>query len=153
PCTQYASTFGGVAGREGEIVGSEDCLYLNVYAPRVSEGRASNGAEPLPVMLWIHGGGNSIGEAGFYDGGHLAAAENVVVVTTNYRLGPFGWFRNAALRDGASPVEQSGNFATLDLIAALRWVHDNIAAFGGNPDNVTIFGESAGGQNVYSLLV
>ena len=104
-------------------------------------------------MVWIHGGGNTIGEAGFYDGGHLAAAEHVVVVTINYRLGPFGWFRHAALRDGSgNPLEQSGNFATLDLMRALQWVHDNIAAFGGDPDNVTIFGESAGGRNVYTLL-
>jgi para-nitrobenzyl esterase len=153
PCPQYASPFGGVAGKEGSVVGSEDCLYLNVYAPRFAPKDVPAGAQRLPVMLWIHGGGNSIGEAGFYHPGKLAADERVIVVTTNYRLGPFGWMRHAALRDGASPEEQSGNFATLDLIRALRWVHENIAAFGGNPDNVTIFGESAGGQNVFSLLV
>jgi para-nitrobenzyl esterase len=104
-------------------------------------------------MLWIHGGGNSIGEAGFYHPGKLAVAEKVIVVTINYRLGPLGWMRHASLRSGLAPAEQSGNFATLDLIAALQWVHDNIAAFGGNPDNVTIFGESAGGQNVFTLLL
>ncbi|MBX3024006.1 carboxylesterase family protein [bacterium] len=153
PCPQYASPLGGVPGTDGTVVGDEDCLYLNVYAPRFAPGDVPTGAQRLPVMLWIHGGGNSIGEAGFYHPGRLAADERVIVVTTNYRLGPLGWMRHAALRDGATPVEQSGNFATLDLIAALQWVRDNIAAFGGNPDNVTIFGESAGGQNVFTLLL
>jgi para-nitrobenzyl esterase len=154
PCVQYASTFGGVPGADGSVVGAEDCLYLNVYAPRVDEHELPEGDQRWPVMVWIHGGGNTIGESGFYDGGHLAAAEHVVVVTINYRLGPFGWFRNAALRaDSTEPAEQSGNFSTLDLIRALEWVRDNIAAFGGNPNNVTIFGESAGGQNVFSLLI
>ena len=153
PCPQYASAFGGVPGKEGTIVGNEDCLYLNVYAPRFAGADIPAGSQRLPVMLWIHGGGNSIGEAGFYRAGKLAADERVIVVTTNYRLGPLGWMRHEALRDGATPEEQSGNFATLDLIAALRWIHDNIAAFGGNPDNVTIFGESAGGLNTYTLLL
>jgi para-nitrobenzyl esterase len=146
PCTQYASQLGGVSGREGSVGGSEDCLTLNVYAPRVAENAVPAGDRRWPVMVWIHGGGNSIGESGFYNGGHLAAAENVVVVTINYRLGPFGWFRHAALRaDAADAAEQSGNFAVLDHLRALAWVRDNIAAFGGDPDNVTIFGESAGG--------
>lgn len=152
PCPQYASPLGGVPGKEGSVVGSEDCLYLNVYAPRFAAKDVPAGAQRLPVMLWIHGGGNSIGEAGFYHPGKLAADERVIVVTTNYRLGPFGWMRHAALRDGASLEEQSGNFATLDLIRALQWVHENIAAFGGNPDNVTIFGESAGALSVELLL-
>ncbi len=79
-------------------------------------------------MVWIHGGGNTVGHAGFYDGGHLAEGENVVVVTINYRLGPFGWFRHAALRgDGTSDLERSGNFGILDQIRALEWVRDNIA--------------------------
>jgi para-nitrobenzyl esterase len=154
PCTQYASTLGGVPGREGSVGGSEDCLTLNIYAPRVGEKAVPAGERRWPVMVWIHGGGNSIGESGFYDGGHLAAAENVVVVTINYRLGPFGWFRHAALRaDSADAAEQSGNFATLDHIRALEWVRDHIAAFGGDANNVTIFGESAGGRNVYTLLL
>lgn len=152
-CPQYASPLGGVPGRDGTVVGDEDCLYLNVFAPRFAAGAVPTGGERLPVMLWIHGGGNSIGEAGFYHPGKLAADQRVIVVTTNYRLGPLGWMRHAALRDGATATEQSGNFATLDLIAALQWVHDDIAAFGGDPDNVTVFGESAGGQNVFSLLL
>lgn len=154
PCTQYASRLGGVSGREGSVGGNEDCLTLNIYAPRVAENAVPAGERRWPVMVWIHGGGNSIGGSSFFNGGNLAAAENVVVVTINYRLGPFGWFRHAALRAGAADVvEQSGNFATLDHIRALEWVRDNIAAFGGDPDNVTIFGESAGGRNVYTLLL
>jgi para-nitrobenzyl esterase len=154
PCTQYTSPFGGVAGKDGTVVGSENCLYLNIYAPQVAEDAVPSGDARWPVMVWIHGGGNSVGEAGFYDGGHLAAAEHVVVVTLNYRLGPFGWFRHAALRaDAGDAEERSGNFAILDIVRGLAWVRDNIGAFGGNPDNVTVFGESAGGQNVFTLLL
>jgi para-nitrobenzyl esterase len=153
PCMQYASKLGGVPGKEGEVAGSEDCLFLNIYAPTFTPDQVPTGAARLPVMLWIHGGGNSIGESGFYNGGRLAADQQVIVVSTNYRLGPFGWLRHAALRDGATPAEQSGNFALLDQIAALQWIHANIAAFGGDPDNVTIFGESAGARNVFSLLL
>ncbi len=153
-CTQYASPLGGVKAREGTPVGSEDCLYLNVHAPRLAEADVPKGPARLPVMLWIHGGGNTIGEAGFYNGGNLAAKQHVVVITTNYRLGPFGWFRHAALRsDGTTLLDRSGNFGTLDLVRALQWVHENAAAFGGDPNNVTIFGESAGGTNVYTLLL
>ena len=91
---------------------------------------------------------------GFYDGGNLAAREDVVVVTINYRLGPFGWFRHAALRDAAaSDLDRSGNFGTLDQVRALEWVRDNAAAFGGDPGNVTVFGESAGGTDVFALLL
>ncbi len=148
-CVQFASELGGdLSADPGEPVGDEDCLFLNVYAPR-QEGAATGPRRP--VLFWIHGGGNTIGTSAFYDGGRLAADEDVVVVTVNYRLGPFGWFRHASLRDGASPEEQSGNFALLDLATALAWVRDHIAAFGGDPDNVTIFGESAGGHNVLML--
>lgn len=149
PCPQYSSIFGGVAsGRTDEPVGNEDCLYLNVWAAR----GAATGRRP--VMLWIHGGGNSIGQAANYDGGRLAATHDVVVVAPNYRLGPFGWFRHAALRAGdPSAAGRSGNFGTLDLVRALQWVRDNAAAFGGDPDNVTIFGESAGGLNTFTLLL
>ena len=150
PFVQYASPLGGMdEAKPGTPAGNEDCLYLNVYAPR-----GARAGQRLPVMMWIHGGGNTVGHAGFYDGGNLAATENVVVVAVNYRLGPFGWFRHAALRaTAANEEERSGNFATLDLVRALEWVRDNAAAFGGDPGNVTIFGESAGGTNVYTLLV
>ena len=140
--------------REGTPVGSEDCLYLNIYAPRFTDTDVPKDAARLPVMLWIHGGGNTIGEAGFYNGGNLAAQQRVIVITTNYRLGPFGWFRHAATRnDGANELDRSGNFGTLDLVRALQWIRENAAAFGGDPNNVTIFGESAGGTNVFSLLL
>ncbi len=153
-CVQPATLFVGNEEVQNEVLGSEDCLYLNVWAP-VLEGKAlPQGNDRLPVMVWIHGGGNSLGNAALYDLGHLAVGQQVLAVSVHYRLGPLGWFRNAALREGnGDPLDDSGNYGTLDLIRALEWVRDNAAAFGGNPDNVTIFGESAGGQNVYSLLV
>ena len=143
-CTQYFPV--GTS-----MVGEEDCLYLNVWRPQTTE-------TDLPVYFWIHGGGNSIGSAWVvedYNGANLANRSNVVVVTTNYRLGPMGWFTHPALRsDRAGEQEDdSGNYGTLDIIKALEWVKDNIKAFGGNPENVTITGESAGGRNVQSLLI
>src|SRR5262249_40568563 len=102
-CTQFASALGGddsVAVRTP--LGSEDCLFLNVYAPAVEAAAVPKGSDRLPVMMWIHGGGNTIGSASFYDGGNLAAREKVVVVTVNYRLGPLGWFHHPALGAGAS---------------------------------------------------
>jgi para-nitrobenzyl esterase len=102
-------------------------------------------------MVWIHGGANTIGSAAAYDTMEtLAAPMQVVIVSLNYRLGVLGWFSHPALEGSAE--DASGNYGTLDLVAALRWVRDDIAAFGGDPDNVTIFGESAGGMNVFSLL-
>ncbi len=133
----------------GEVSGEEDCLTLNVYAP--SDRKAD---EPLPVMYFIHGGGNSIGDATVYDASRLASENRVVVVTIHYRLGVMGWFTHSALREvAANPEAASGNFATLDMIRGLEWVRDHISAFGGDPENVTIFGESAGGINVFSLLL
>jgi para-nitrobenzyl esterase len=152
-CPQLTSRLAGIEGEPGSVVGDEDCLFLNVYAPRVASDQVPQEGARLPVMVWIHGGGNVVGHGGFYEGGNLAATEKVVVVTINYRLGPLGWMRHAALRGpGTSPEDQSGNYGTLDAIQALRWVHDNIAAFGGDPDNVTIFGESAGGRDVFALV-
>lgn len=143
PCAQYF--FFGT-----RTYGSEDCLYLNIWRPRTSE-------TDLPVYFWIHGGGNSMGTAsiGDYDGANLAGRSNLVVVTVNYRLGPFGWFTHPALREGGpgSELDDSGNYGTLDLIKALTWVQDNIEAFGGDPDRVMIAGESAGAMNVMSLLI
>ncbi len=124
---------------------SEDCLYLNVYSPRADAGRR-------PVMVWIHGGAFLIGSGSqsLYDGIPLALRGNVVVVTINYRLGALGFLRLDDL--GASPLNATGNAGFLDQIAALRWVQENIAAFGGDPSQVTIFGESAGGMSVGTLL-
>ncbi len=148
PCTQFWGIMAGVDGENGDIVGSEDCLTLNIWAPKVIEAN-----ERLPVMLWIHGGGNTAGTANTYRGSHLASDQYVIYVGINYRLGLFGTFAHESLRNTSnSPADASGNFAVLDMIAALEWVQTNIAAFGGNPENVTIFGESAGGRNVYSLL-
>ncbi|GAB5413468.1 MAG: carboxylesterase/lipase family protein [Congregibacter sp.] len=128
------------------IVGDEDCLYLDITAP------ADFQNADYPVMFWIHGGGNTSGYKGTYDFSALVEREQIVVVTINYRLGPLGWFVHPALDATAEGLDASGNFGTLDIIAALEWTQRNIAAFGGDPSNVTIFGESAGGQNVLSLL-
>lgn len=154
PCTQYGSQLGGV-GTPGSQQGSEDCLYVNVYSPKLSAGELAS--RSLPVMVWIHGGGNTVGHGAFVDGGVLAAREQVVVVTINYRLGPFGWFvppGNPRLAShGPSDLDGSGNYGSLDVVAALRWVQRNARAFGGDPGNVTVFGESAGGTNALALLV
>ena len=151
-CVQIAGP-AGAEGPAGEPAGNEDCLTLNVYAPRFEQGEIPDGLLALPVMLWIHGGGNSQGHAALYDGSALAGERRVVVVSFQYRLGGFGWFRHPALHAAdASPEDRSGNYGTLDAIAALEWVRDNIAAFGGDPNRVTIFGESAGGENVLALL-
>ncbi|HVV82836.1 MAG TPA: carboxylesterase family protein [Kofleriaceae bacterium] len=127
----------------GAFVGDEDCAQLNLWAP-------SAAAAPRPVMVWFHGGGNAQGSATdpLYDGRRLAVAGDVVVVTANYRLGQLGFLADVALAGGG----QVGNYGLLDQIAVLRWVHDNVAAFGGDPANVTIFGESAGGRDVCTLL-
>ena len=149
-CVQYKGALADFDDPDEDgIVGTEDCLYLNVHAPA----GASGDGRQRPVMFWIHGGGNSVGHAGIYNGSVLATTHDVVVVATNYRLGPFGWFRHVALRGADAGAEDaSGNFGTLDLVRGLEWVRDNIAAFGGDPDNVTIFGESAGGANVLTLM-
>jgi para-nitrobenzyl esterase len=131
--------------------GSEDCLYLNIWTPRMSADEAAHAR--LPVMAWIHGGGDTMGFAEATPGNHLAGAERVVVVTLQYRLGVFGWMSLPALRSAAAtPADGSSNFGLLDLIAALQWIKDNIAVFGGDPGNVTIFGESSGGHDVMALL-
>jgi len=123
----------------------EDCLFLNVYTP------AADGAR-RPVMVWIHGGGFVIGSGSqpVYDGAPLARRGEVVVVTINYRLGPLGFLY---LKDLCPDLEgAAGNLGIRDQLTALTWVRDNIAAFGGDPKNVTIFGESAGGMSVGTLL-
>ena len=125
---------------------SEDCLFLNVWAPAET-------AEPLPVLYWIHGGGytGGSGSTSLYDGARLASG-GAVVVTINYRLNVFGFLAHPAL-SAESPHRASGNYGLLDMVAGLEWVRDNITAFGGDPDRVTIFGESAGGGAVMSVMV
>ena len=150
PCVQLSGPLDGLPDDSGAVVGSEDCLYLNIWSPRT---QSTASGEKLPVMFWIHGGGNTIGTANTYPGGRLAGGEQVVVVTINYRLGFLGWMSHPALRGAdRDALDASGNYANLDMIAALRWVQDNIASFGGDPGNVTIFGESAGGRNVFALM-
>jgi len=152
-CIQFSSGLGSDA-EAGEVVGSEDCLYLNVFAPPPDAVDDKDHPHGLPVMVWIHGGGNSIGSAHVYDGSRLAVQEQVVVVTIHYRLGVFGWLSHPALRPaGTSVADASGNFATLDMVRALEWVRDEIKVFGGDPGRVTIFGESAGGTDVLSLII
>lgn len=146
-----ALTFGSACPqiRRGAVGGEEDCLFINIWSPGETTDRR------YPVMFWIHGGGNSIGEAAtsIYSGARLSREHDVVLVSINYRLGPLGWFRHAALRtESGSKEDNSGNFGTLDIVMALRWVKNNIAQFNGDPDNVTIFGESAGGFDVLTMM-
>jgi para-nitrobenzyl esterase len=127
-CAQIAPAYGG------GTTYVEDCLFLNVFVPERPAKRK------LPVMVWFHGGGNTTGSSANYDASKLAVQGDVVVVTVNYRLGAIGWLAHEQL-DGDY---ESGNYGLLDQQAALRWVQRNIAAFGGNRGNVTVFGESAG---------
>ncbi|XP_074439016.1 fatty acyl-CoA hydrolase precursor, medium chain isoform X2 [Larus michahellis] len=120
---------------------SEDCLYLNVYTPVSTEKQ-----EKLPVFVWIHGGGLVFGAASSYDGSALAAFENVVVVTIQYRLGIIGYF-------STGDKHARGNWGYLDQVAALQWIQENIIHFGGDPGSVTIAGESAGGVSVSALVL
>ena len=141
---QEPSNFGGVTA-DAEM--SEDCLFLNVWT--AAETRDAG----LPVMVWIHGGGFRIGAGSLplYDGTKLAEA-GAVVVTFNYRLNVFGAFAHPLLTE-ESGIDASGNYGLMDQVEVLRWVRRNIAAFGGDPENVTIFGESAGGRSVSLLMV
>lgn len=137
----------------------EDCLYLNVWAPAaaVSPGGSDDGqpggSGKLPVMVWIHGGSFATGSGSqaMYSGANLARL-GAVVVTINYRLGPLGFLAHPEL-SAEDPSGASGNYGLLDQVAALEWVRDNIAGFGGDPENVTVFGESAGGMSVCNLMV
>jgi len=145
-CVQKPSGLGGSEGKN-YFSGTEDCLYLDIKAPSKKQ------KELLPVMFWIHGGGNTTGLKDIYDFTSMVKKHNVIVVTINYRLGPFGWFSHPSIQDLQSGLDKTSNFGTLDIIEALKWVNHNISLFGGDPNNVTIFGESAGGHNVLSLLV
>ena len=154
--TRDARRFGGVAPQNSMMLSalaamvindpqSEDCFYLNVWTPGAD-------SKKRPVMVWIHGGAFEIGSGSqaLYDGSTLARRGDVVLVTVNYRLGPLGFLRLTDVTDGKIPA--SGNEGILDQIAALEWVRENIGEFGGDPGNVTVFGESAGGMSVGTLL-
>ena len=144
-CVQRPSSLGGVDG-DGDYVGNEDCLYLDIFAPKKVS------LEKLPVMFWIHGGGNTSGLKDLYDFSKMVRKYNVIVVRINYRLGPFGWFYHPAIQNMQTDLDKTSNFGTLDIIAALKWIQNNISLFNGDNGNVTIFGESAGGHNVLSLI-
>lgn len=141
--TVVADAFGPqcpqLESEDGPVIGNEDCLHLNVWTPAADD-------SARPIMVFIHGGGNAVGSASdpFYDGARLASAGEQVVVTFNYRLGALGWLTEPSL--------PAVNLGLRDQIAALRWVRDNAAAFGGDPDRVTVFGESAGAVNTCTLL-
>lgn len=128
-------------------IGSEDCLYLNVQRPATTDTN-------LPVLVYIHGGSNVVGASfdPIYVDGNLANNANAVVVTVAYRLGLFGWFSHPAFKTGDA-VQDSGNYALLDMIQSLKFIKNNVASFGGDPGNVTIAGQSAGSTNVNALIV
>lgn len=130
---------------------SEDCLYLNIWSPVVY--KKTRGDELLPVMVWIHGGGFKWGSSSLelYDGEALSK-QGVIIVSFNYRLGVFGYLSHPELTV-ESKLNSSGNYGTLDQIAALEWVKKNILSFGGDPNNITIFGESSGGTSISHLMV
>jgi para-nitrobenzyl esterase len=145
-CVQEPSSMGGAPGSD-ILTGTEDCLYLDIKVPKQSS------PQLLPVMFWIHGGGNTSGLKDIYNFSTMVNRHDVIVVTINYRLGAFGWFTHPAIQDQHEGIDKTSNFATLDIIEALKWVKNNIESFGGDPNNITIFGESAGGHNVLSLMV
>lgn len=175
-CVQYGRIYGPGANNQydatigstlNQAVGSEDCLYLNIWVPadrRGAKGRdehdergnrhGHDDRDGLPVIVFVHGGSNVSGYTAdpMYDGAALARSADAVVVSVNYRVGIFGFFNLAQLKSGTDPQEDSGNFALLDIIKALKFVRQNIAEFGGNPGKVTLTGQSAGAINVYALL-
>ena len=138
-----AESFGASANYYDDLDVSEDCLYLNVWTPTLK------GTARLPVMVWVHGGSNKSGWS-YEDNyrGHVLAPQGVIVVTVGYRQGVFGFLSHAEL-EGEDAV---ANFGLWDLIAALQWIQDNIEQFGGDPDRVTLFGESAGAENTLALM-
>jgi para-nitrobenzyl esterase len=145
-CVQTPFSLLGSSDDKAKYVGSEDCLYLNVWHP------AGASKSSLPVMVFLHGGSNMSGAGSWelYDGTRVASQGNVVLVTINYRLGPFGMMSHPALRDADG---HDGNYFAFDQIAALKWVERNITGFGGDPKNVTVFGESAGGMDIATLML
>ena len=149
--TEYGATC--PQAQKGSVAGiaalnmSEDCLYLNVWTP------AKNVSDKLPVMIFFYGGGFTGVEGSMPDANGTTLAENgVIVVTTNYRVGALGFLAHPQL-DCESPYNASGNYGILDQQAALKWVQDNIAVFGGDPSRVTLFGQSAGAESIYIHLV
>jgi para-nitrobenzyl esterase len=146
--TRDASAYGPACEQQLTVYPvSEDCLTLNIFAPA-----NATATSKLPVMVWIHGGAFTSGSGRDFDGSALVQTGNVLVVTINYRLGYFGFLAHPAL-SAISPRKVSGNYGLLDQQASFTWVRRNIAAFGGDPKHITIFGESAGGQSVIDQLI
>jgi para-nitrobenzyl esterase len=156
PGIRDASSYGPrcaqLASGNGPRQDSEDCLYLNVFAPGrgTVTGPRPGAGHRLPVLVMIHGGGLTTGAGDQHDGALIVSTDHVVVVSVNYRLGVFGFLNVPGL--GRSPLTADGNYGLLDQEAALRWVRGNIAAFGGDPARVTIAGESAGGWSMCALM-
>ena len=149
-CTQLFTTKEWIRTGVVDPDSSEDCLYVDIYRPE----RPTYKHEKLPVYVWIHGGSNNFGSGRDYDGSVLAAQSDVVVVVVQYRLGPIGWFYHPAIQTGGADIlSDSGNFGTLDHAQALKWIHENIESFGGNPHNVTVTGESAGAHNTMNMVI
>lgn len=150
PCVQAAHTPGGYTPEfffDGDPEFSEDCLYMNIWTPA-----AGQTSKKLPVTLWIHGGGYTAGWGSEPEmDGEEWAKHDAIIVTFNYRLGVFGFYTHPLLTE-ESPNHVSGNYGMLDQIAALKWVKNNIAQFGGDPDNITIMGQSAGAMSVQTLV-
>jgi para-nitrobenzyl esterase len=152
--TSYGGRCAQLASGNGPRVDNEDCLYLNVYTPPGQGGKSGPGRRSvghgLPVLVMIHGGGLTTGAGDQHDGSLIVTTDHIIVVSVNYRLGPFGFLDLPGLGKGKSAG--SGNYGLLDQEAALRWVQRNIRSFGGNPRKVTIDGESAGGWSMCALL-
>lgn len=151
-CPQPTLTLKTPGGRTSIVEGKEDCLYLNVWVPQ------ERAADPLPVMVFLHGGGFASGSGvgitkldHIYTGEKLAPRANVIMVSLNYRIGALGFLAEPSL-SATSTTGTSGNYGLLDQIAALQWVRSEISQFGGDPQNVTVFGESAGAMSICSLL-
>jgi para-nitrobenzyl esterase len=135
-CTQLSN---------GKVIGSEDCLTLNIWRPNTTD-------KNLPVFVYVHGGGNTGGSSQSFKGDILAQEANSIVVSINYRLNAEGWFMHSTLKSG-NPLDDSGNFGLLDVFQSLKWVKNNIEQFGGNPQNVTLSGQSAGARNVLAAII
>ena len=143
-CTQALGRRAILGGGGGLVFGDEDCLYLNIYAP------PGEPIRPRPVMVYLHGGAFTIGAGANYDPSLLAVEQDRVVVTLNFRLGALGWLAHPGFAPEGDGT--GGNWGLMDQQAALRWVHDNISAFGGDPGDVTLFGESSGAWSACYLM-